>query len=549
MRRNVIFACFSLAALSAFCEVRTDCYWHWMNGNISREGITADLEYLKAGGMEGAMIFDVGVGVKRGDVDYGSEKWRECIAWASKEAQRLGMELSIHNSPGYSACGGPWIKPEESMKQLVWRVEVGVSGGAGINTKHGFYREIARYTLSTADETVKIGKRLEKGDSVELLLDCEKDVSVINVWRGEREKPLDPFDGPRDYACTLKVEAFSDGDWRKIGDLRCPVLCARDVPGRLALKAPVKASRLRLTSNRGANLTVAEIISTTPAEGRELVIGYTTTGQTVTAAPDAGRGLECDKFSRRGVDAHFDRHLAPLFAKCGRGAFRYLVIDSWEAGRQDWTDDFPGKFKAECGYDCIQWLPTLTGRNVLSGRIHATSLDKEQMQEQLKFTFDYEAVKKRLFETGFLAPFAERAHGLGLLVAGEPYGDGDFDMETFTKYLDLPMSEYWAKSHYGTIERPLRVTSTARKCGKSYVGCEAFTAFPGDADIEPSLENFKGSIDLLWSAGVRRFVFHSVVHQPVDDTALTMGPFGTRFDRAHCTSAQLREIADYIKYR
>lgn len=357
----------------------TDCYWHWMNGNVSKEGITADLEYMKAGGMEAAMIFDVGIGAKRGKVDYASAEWKDCVAWASKEAERLGMELSLHNSPGYSACGGPWIKPEESMKQLVWRVEkfkVQSLKYRGANAKLGYYREIARYPLATADETIDIDKRLEKGESVELALDGEKEVAALNVWRGEREKPLDPFDGPRDYGCTLKAEAFDGAAWHAVGDVRCPTLRARDVPGFLRLKSPARATRLRLTSNRGANLARIEVISATPAEGRELVIGYTTTGQMVTAAPDSGIGLECDKFSRRGVDAHFDRHLDPLFANCGKGAFRYLVIDSWEAGKQDWTDDFAAKFKARCGYDCIPWLPALTGRSVGRGGFDETAGDK-----------------------------------------------------------------------------------------------------------------------------------------------------------------------------
>ena len=444
--------CVIATSMALFAEVTTDCYWHWMNGNISKEGISADLEYMKAGGIEAAMIFDVGIGVKRGKVDYASAEWKDCVAWASHEAERLGIELSLHNSPGYSACGGPWIAPEESMKELTWSIEKDVvrqdlqdlqdcdGRTSMINpvnpvnpVKRNFYREIARYPLATADETIDIGKRLEKGESVELALDGEKEVAALNVWRGEREKPLDPFDGPRDYGCTLKVEAFDGAAWRAVGEVRCPTRRARDVPGFLRLKSPAKATRLRLTSNRGANLARVEVISLTHAEGRELVIGYTTTGQMVTAAPDAGIGLECDKFSRRGVDAHFDRHLDPLFANCGKGAFRYLVIDSWEAGRQDWTDDFAAKFNARCGYDCLPWLPVLTGRNVLHGRIHPSALGKEQSQGQLKFMFDYEATKKHLFETEFLTPFAERAHKLGLLVAGEPYGDGDFDIETFVK--------------------------------------------------------------------------------------------------------------------
>ena len=93
---------------------------------------------MKVGGIEAAMIFDVGIGVRRGKVDYAGAEWKDCVAWASREAERLGIELSLYNSPGYSACGGPWIAPEESMKQLVWRVkssssESVLTGGSGVS--------------------------------------------------------------------------------------------------------------------------------------------------------------------------------------------------------------------------------------------------------------------------------------------------------------------------------------------------------------------------------------------------------------------------------
>ena len=68
MKTKLILAS-AIAVLSMFArceEFATDCYWHWMNGNITKSGITADLEYLKAGGIDAAMIFDVGIGVKSG---------------------------------------------------------------------------------------------------------------------------------------------------------------------------------------------------------------------------------------------------------------------------------------------------------------------------------------------------------------------------------------------------------------------------------------------------------------------------------------------------
>ena len=129
----------------------TGCYWEWMNGNISKEGITKDLEYMRASGIESAFIFDTWIGVERGPVDYGSEQWVEAVKHACKEAKRLGIVLGIHNSPGYTAMGGPWIRPEESMKQLTWSVSNRKNPPVPRH-KMGFYRDIATFRTTCADE-------------------------------------------------------------------------------------------------------------------------------------------------------------------------------------------------------------------------------------------------------------------------------------------------------------------------------------------------------------------------------------------------------------
>src|SRR3954452_12140421 len=91
-------------------------WWHWMNGNISKEGITADLEAMAAVGLGGAQIFNVDQGVPAGTVDFMSSAWREAVVHAAKEAKRLGLELCLHNCAGWSSSGGPWITPEFSMQ-------------------------------------------------------------------------------------------------------------------------------------------------------------------------------------------------------------------------------------------------------------------------------------------------------------------------------------------------------------------------------------------------------------------------------------------------
>jgi hypothetical protein len=101
-------------------SARPMTWWHWMGGNISREGITADLESMKRAGLQGAMIFHVGQLPFNGDVQFMSQQWWDMMRFAADEAARLDLKLGMHNCPGWSASGGPWIPVEQSMQKLVW---------------------------------------------------------------------------------------------------------------------------------------------------------------------------------------------------------------------------------------------------------------------------------------------------------------------------------------------------------------------------------------------------------------------------------------------
>ena len=98
-----------------------------MNGNVTKEGITADLEAMKRVGVGGAQIFNVHCEIPAGKVKFMSDDWREMIKHAVKEADRLGLELCMHNCAGWSSSGGPWIKPEYAM-QIVTFTEKQVKG-------------------------------------------------------------------------------------------------------------------------------------------------------------------------------------------------------------------------------------------------------------------------------------------------------------------------------------------------------------------------------------------------------------------------------------
>lgn len=130
-------------------SARPQTWWHWMNGNVSKEGITADLEAMKAIGLGGATLFDAGCGVPSGSLKFASPEWYDAVRHAAAEARRLGLEICLPNCSGWSSSGGPWNPAANNMKELV-RVERRYAGPRHIRetlpplpNAHGFAADIA----------------------------------------------------------------------------------------------------------------------------------------------------------------------------------------------------------------------------------------------------------------------------------------------------------------------------------------------------------------------------------------------------------------------
>ena len=142
-------------------SAKAHTWWHWMNGNITKEGITADLEAMARVGVGGAQIFNVDCGILPGPVSFFSPEWRELMKHAAQEANRLGLELCIMNGPGWSNSGGPWITPEHAMQQVTIS-ETQIKGPTHFSeklprpaTKLDFYRDIEVLAFPTpASEAV-----------------------------------------------------------------------------------------------------------------------------------------------------------------------------------------------------------------------------------------------------------------------------------------------------------------------------------------------------------------------------------------------------------
>jgi hypothetical protein len=102
-------------------------YWYWIDENISKEGITHDLEAMARVGIGEALIGQVSPGGHRGHVKMLSPEWWEMVRHAVREGQRLGVDIGFFNGPGWAQSGGPWIDAAHSMRYVTSQ-EVRVTG-------------------------------------------------------------------------------------------------------------------------------------------------------------------------------------------------------------------------------------------------------------------------------------------------------------------------------------------------------------------------------------------------------------------------------------
>lgn len=614
-------------------------YWMWMNGNVTREGLTLDLEAMRRNGIVGVYLYNCAVGIPRGRIEYGSGEWLDLVHHAVAEAARLGIAVAIHNAPGYSGTGGPWITPERSMQELVWTETMASAEGGGSasidvrlprpRARLGFYRDAAVLAypslkaetvlmrdviesaqvngrsfdpsiLTDGDRTHRV--RLErqadgKVGSLEIRLSKTFTARAVSIYRSP-EDPIDPFDGPRDYPPRLTLQSSPDGVvYRDIGTIDMPALRSMNSPGvqsfaaaegrffRLLSSSPTwitgvelhAGPRLAAWSGKANGAAPPSVWPNNPAVSEDLCIdpnsvidlsghmdaegrlrwsapqgrwtivrlGHTTTAETVAAAPDSGLGLECDKLSKEGVDLHFTGSLLPLFDRLGPlvgTALSAVSIDSWEAGRGNWTPLFPEYFRTARGYDLHPYLLAMTGRVVGSA------------ERSDRFLFDVRRTHAQMLVEHYYGYFQARLHALGLKLHAEPYGDGTFESLDVAEQLDVTMGEFWVRYTYGSKSYIDLVTGATHTLGQRIAACEAFTGAPLTSRWTGHPYALKAEGDRMFASGVNRFVFHTFVHQPhpTAQPGMTMGPFGTHFDRNNTWmqtgSAGMTSSTGYVNY-
>ena len=465
----------SLASLRAgFSQppqsARLRCYWWWLNGHIDKVTITHDLEQMKAKGFGGALLVDANGANQGGNADvppgptFDSPAWRELYRHALREADRLGLELTLNITSGWN-LGGPDVTPEQAAKLLTWsRTEI--TGGRRISLKlappplrNNFYRQIAVLAYPLANSA----KRPANSRSLA-------------------------------YRTAAAETGFSmpPSAW---------MLTPPEVPADTAIAAVQNVST-HLTSDGTFDWDA-------PAGSWEILrIGYTDSDARVSTSSGAWQGLALDPMSREAFNTYWNHTVAPLIADARPfHSLKTLATDSWELGGVNWTDTFATEFKARRGYDPLPWLPAVTGRIV------------ESSAATTRFLADLRRTVADLIVANHYNLFAERAAQAGLGIqaeSGGPHGAPIDALETF-QHSAIPQSEFWSQNAHRSKDEERFFTKEAASAANIYG--QHFVAQEGETSVGPQwseslASDLKPSFDMAVTEGMNRLVWHQFTSSP-----------------------------------
>ncbi len=501
-------------------SVRPGVYWYFMDGNLSREQMTADLESMKKAGIGNVIFLEVNVGVPRGKVDFLSTEWQELFTHALKESKRLGITFTMGVGPGWTGSGGPWVKAEESMRHLV----------SSLVEVNGENNEIIKLPIPDPCPPF-FGESNLTPELKEKWKAYYQDVAVLAFPTLKGKEKIEDIDEKAlyvraPYTSMPGVKPFLP---EPFFEKEITSSCAIDQNKIINVTSYLKSDGTLEWSVPEGNWTIIRF-------------GMRNNGAVTRPAPYPGIGFECDKFDTTAFKNHFDAFIGKLFsvsnfkrASKEGGLFR-LHMDSWEMGAQNWSDNFREEFKNRKGYDLLPFLPVYAGQIVGSEEISERFLwDMRVTAQELILENHAEYIKK-----------LGQQYGLGLSI--EPYDMtpcADLDLGAVA---DVPSCEFWLKGYgFNSSFSCIEATSIAHVKGKPIVAAEAFTA-----DSREGYAAYPGFLknqgDWAFAAGINQFIYHTFVHKALGEhlrPGMTMGPYGVHWDRGQTWWSM---VSDYHKY-
>ncbi|WP_167619353.1 glycosyl hydrolase [Maribellus sediminis] len=468
-------------------------WWHWINGFVTQDGITRDLEAMAEVGIGGVQAFSAYMDMPHGDADYLSPLWIDLMQHAASECLRLGLEFDMHNCMGWSSSGGSWIPPELSMQQLVWS-EASVEGGKSVKLqleqpfkRLDYYRDASVVAFPSVSATEKINNWEQKANYPNSGFHPQIELDTLSSNDEISESAINPEE-------VIDISSFMDES------------------GMLNWEAP---------------------------EGNWTIIrfGHTTTGIKNRPSSGNGQGLECDKFSSEALDFHFNymmEKLLPALKPIAENGTLGMLIDSYEVNLQNWTIDMPQEFENRSGYGIYKFMP------VLAGRIVGDTNTSE------RFLWDFRKTCADMMAENYYDRFVELCRQNNIISSTEPYNKGPFDEMRAGENMDVNLGEFWMKT--GHFSHSVKVASSIQSMnGKKIVGAEAFTGRPFYSKWQEYPFSMKTQGDFMYTMGLNRFIFHRYAHQPHPTAVpgMTMGQWGFHFERTNTWFYQGKKWLEY----
>ena len=399
---------------------------YWLDGNISEEGVVKDLQAMKQVGINRVQIGMIGdgQGAPRGPVRMFTDEWWQIMHTMFKTAAELDIEVGLFNCPGWSQSGGPWVKPEQSMRYLA-AVNETVQGPAKFNGKLPSLGKDAQdvrvlaYPAKGLGAMTIVADKVKNQNVVELsgneiitarslvlhLVDEGEGDMELAVRKGDEWVTVDKYYLDRsntnpnvgfiplapyvfslpgvegsEFRVTLgekgfigkieisekpQVEFFAEKTLGKMYPYPLPMwddYLWRNQPEYNSTDMLQATQVIDITSH----MTPDGKLTWDVPEGTWVIsrTGMLTTGVECSPAPKEGRGLETDKMSKEHIRTHFDNYLGKIIERIpaqDRKTFKIVVEDSYETGGQNWTDNMIEAFKEAYGYDPVPYIPALSG--------------------------------------------------------------------------------------------------------------------------------------------------------------------------------------------
>ena len=574
-------------------------YWYWIDGNMSEEGVVKDLQAMKKVGINRVQIGMIGdgQGAPTGPVKMFTKKWWKILHTMFKTATELDIEVGLFNCPGWSQSGGPWVKPEQSMRYLAavndtvqgpvkYHAALPALGKDGQDVKVLAYPLVKSPVKFTTEQQILEEKEIifkseksavvrslvlypAKGGRANMQIAVKKgnDWKMIDTYHLDRSNtqnnvgfiPLAPFvfslpevEG-EEFRVTLSEKGFIGNielsDIPQV-ELYAEKTLAKMFPEPLPMwneylwrTQPEYAHVPMLQSNQvkdiTANMTPDGTLVWDVPEGTWIIsrTGMLPTGVTNSPAPKEGRGLETDKMSKEHIRAHFDNYIGKIIKRIpakDRKTFRYIIEDSYETGGQNWTDDLIEDFKQVYGYDPVPFIPALNG--VVVGSPEITD----------RFLWDLRRLVADQVAYEYVAGLREVSHEHGFTTWLENYGHWGFPGE-FLQYggqSDEIAGEFWSFGNLGDIENRA-ASSCGHIYGKERVWAESCTCGGSNFDLYPA--TMKQRVDRFFTEGINATLLHLYIQQPDNRTPGINAWFGNEFNRNNTWFSQLDVFLDYLK--